>query len=180
LELRNFAFAASERGIVTLFTQPTPRFPVMDANGVVRQKFRIWHSGADPVGITAIRRFKQHVVGAATPTAPVIEDVSAASGLAQTTIPPGPGVEVSFEFDFSAEPSVYSVTYVLEGSSADGKAARGELSVLKPPPKPTQENSHPITDPVMMSKIRKAMDLLHQDTVSQEDLGRLDREGRLN
>ena len=57
--------------------------------------------------------------------------------------------------------------------------ASGELSLLRPPPRPTKENSIPIADPAMQQKIRRAMAILHQDTVSQEDLFRLEREGRL-
>src|SRR5262249_47907722 len=140
MQIRNFGFESLERGTVTLFAQGTPRFPVMNESGVVRQRFRIWHSEADPVEITGVRRFKQYQVGKATPMPPAYEEIRLADALPETTIPPGRGLELPFAFDFGVEPSVYSVTYRLEGVSADGKPAKGELSVLKPPPKPTREN----------------------------------------
>ena len=57
--------------------------------------------------------------------------------------------------------------------------ARGQLTILRPQPRPTRENSVPIQDPAMILKIRRAMSILKQDTVSQEDLSRLEREGKL-
>ena len=73
---------------------------------------------------------------------------------------------------------MYAVTFAVQGV-ADGTQARGELTLLRPPPAPTRENSIPIQDPAMVQKIRRAMTILNQQTVSQEDIWRLEREGKL-
>jgi hypothetical protein len=57
--------------------------------------------------------------------------------------------------------------------------ARGEIAILRPQPRPTRDNSVPIDDPALAAKIRRAMQILNQPTVSQEDLFRLEREGKL-
>jgi hypothetical protein len=67
----------------------------------------------------------------------------------------------------------------VQGVTADGMRARGEIAILKPPPALTRENSIPIDDPALADRIRRAMEILRQPTVSQEDLFRLEREGKL-
>jgi very-short-patch-repair endonuclease len=51
---------------------------------------------------------------------------------------------------------------------------------MRPPPRPTKENSTPVTDPVLMAKVKKARELLGQPFVTDEDLWRLEREGRFD
>ena len=87
--------------------------------------------------------------------------------------------EESLEYDFGADTAAYAVTFEIQGVTPSGMQARGNLTLLRPPPRPTRENSVPIDDPAMMAKIRRAMAILKQDTVSQEDLWRLEREGKL-
>src|SRR5207253_2868980 len=81
--------------------------------------------------------------------------------------------------EVGADAAVYAVTFAVQGVTASGMQARGELALLKPPPRPTRENSVPIQDPAMIQKIRRAMGILNQETVSQEDIWRLEREGKL-
>jgi hypothetical protein len=50
---------------------------------------------------------------------------------------------------------------------------------MRPPPKPTRENTIPETDPQRIARIRAALGILGTDSVSQEDLMRLEQEGRL-
>src|SRR5438132_1528226 len=99
--------------------------------------------------------------------------------LRHAEIPPGAFVEESLEYDFGADAAVYAVTFAVQGVTASGMQARGELALLRPPPRPTRENSVPIQDPAMIQKIRRAMAILNQETVSQEDIWRLEREGKL-
>jgi len=94
-------------------------------------------------------------------------------------IPAGRPVEQVLEEDFRADPRVHAVTYAIQGRTPAGLQARGELTLLRPAPRPTAENSIPIQDPEMASKIRRAMAILNQASVSQEDLWRLEREGKL-
>ena len=181
LHIRNVAFDTRRRGMATLFTQPTPRFPAMGSDGVVRQKFRVWHAEDVPVqitGATMSRLFLPEAPGSA-PAAPDVAALDHTSLLRHTELPPGVVQEESLEFDFAAVPTVYAVTVELQGITSAGTPARGQLTILRPQPRPTRENSVPIQDPAMILKIRRAMAILKQDTVSQEDLSRLEREGKL-
>ncbi len=177
LQLLNTSFENfAKKGIVTLLAQGTPRFPVLDADGVVRQTFRLTHHFQGPVRLTrvsAIRAFQGTEHGPPPP-----EQVDPAS-LPVGEVPPGQGVEVKVAFDTRAEPDVFAITYALEGQSADGHPARGTFSVMRPPPRPTRDNSTAVLEPVLLAKIKRARELLHQEFVTDEDIFRLEREGRL-
>jgi hypothetical protein len=164
-----------KKGIVTVLAVGTPRFPVLDEDGVVRQTFRLYHRFRGPVRltrVTAIRAFRGNGEGPPPP-----EQVDVAS-LPISEIPEGKGTEVKVSIDTQAEPDVFALTYALEGLSADGHPARGTFSVMRPPPKPTKENSNPVTDPVLLAKIKRARELLQQEFVTDEDIFRLEREGK--
>ncbi len=51
--------------------------------------------------------------------------------------------------------------------------------MMKPGPKPTKENSRPVADGVLGEKVRKARQILGQDAAYDEDLRRLERQGKL-
>ncbi|MBJ6760937.1 hypothetical protein JGU66_09185 [Myxococcaceae bacterium JPH2] len=176
LQLLNPAFENfDKKGIVTVFATGTPRFPVQGDDGVVRQTFRLFHRWKGSVRVdkvTALRAL------AAPGDAPPLPEQSDEVSLGVSSIPEGRGVEVPVKLDTKADPQVVSVTYVLEGTSADGRPARGTFSVMRPPPRPTKDNSTPVTDPLLLAKIKRARELLHQEFVTDEDLWRLEREGR--
>ncbi len=176
LQVLNTAFENfDKKGIVTILTVGTPRFPVLDEDGVVRQSFRLYHRFRGPVRltkVTTIRAFQGNKEGPPPP-----EQVDDAS-LPVSEVPEGKGAEVKVTFDTKAEPDVFAITYALEGVSADGHPARGTFSLMRPPPKPTRENSNPVTDPVLLAKVKRARELLKQEFVTDEDLFRLEREGR--
>jgi hypothetical protein len=181
VHIRNIAFAARQRGAAVIFAQPTPRFPEMGADGVVRQRFRVWHGEEVPIqiaGVTLSRSFLPATPGAAPPP-PTTVALDHGRALQFAEIPPGRVVEQSMEQDFSADSRLYAVTYAIQGTTSSGLQARGELTLLRPPPRPTRENSVPVDDPEMAFKIRRAMGILNQASVSQEDLWRLEREGKL-
>jgi hypothetical protein len=177
LQVLNTSFENfDKKGVVTVLAVGTPRFPALDEDGVVRQTFRLYHRFRGPVRIervSAIRAFQPPVDGPPPP-----EQVDAAT-LPVTEVPEGRGTEVRVSLDTSAEPDVVSLTYALEGTSADGHRARGTFSIMRPPPRPTKENSAQVTDPVLLAKIKRARELLNQPYVTDEDLWRLEREGRL-
>jgi len=181
LQVLNVAFAARQRGLAVLFAQPTPRFPELGPDGVVRQTFRVWHAEDGAVQITGVTRTRSFVPAApgTAPSAPSTVAVDHSKALRFGEIPAGAVVEQPLEYDFGAEPEVYAVTYAIQGVTSGGLQARGELTMLRPPPRPTRENSIPVEDPEMALKIRRAMSILNQASVSQEDLWRLEREGRL-
>ena len=176
LQVLNTSFENfDKKGVVTILGVGTPRFPVLDEDGVVRQTFRLYHRFRGPVRltrVTAIRAFRGNGEGPPPP-----EQVDVAS-LPVSEIPEGKGTEVTVSFDTQAEPDVFAVTYSLEGLSAEGHPARGTFSVMRPPPKPTRENSNPVTDPVLLAKIKRAREVLQQEYVTDEDIFRLEREGK--
>ena len=180
LHIRNIAFATRLRGVATLFAVPVPRFPEIGPDGVVRQKFRLWHAEEAPVQITGLTlsRFFLPATDGSAPAPPNTVALDHTRLLRHTEIRPAAFVDESLEFDFGANAAVYAVTFAVQGV-ADGMQVRGELTLLRPPPAPTRENSIPIQDPAMVQKIRRAMTILNQQTVSQEDIWRLEREGKL-
>jgi hypothetical protein len=176
LQVLNTSFENfDKKGIVTILAVGTPRFPVLDEDGVVRQSFRLSHRFRGPVRltkVTTVRAFRGNDEGPPPP-----EQVDVAS-LPVSEVPEGKGAEVKITFDTKAEPDVFALTYALEGVSADGHPARGTFSIMRPPPKPTRDNSNPVTDPVLLAKVKRARELLKQEFVTDEDIFRLEREGR--
>jgi hypothetical protein len=176
LQVLNTSFENfDKKGIVTLLAVGTPRFPVLDEDGVVRQSFRLYHRFRGPVRLTKVTTIRAFIGNKEGPPPP--EQVDVAS-LPVSEVPEGKGAEVKVTFDTKAEPEVFAITYALEGVSADGHPARGTFSIMRPPPKPTRENSNPVTDPVLLAKVKRARELLKQEFVTDEDLFRLEREGR--
>jgi hypothetical protein len=165
----------SKKGVITLLASGTPRFPVLDEGGVVRQTFRLYHHFRGPVHITRVTTVRAFMGDKHGPPPP--EQVDSTS-LPVSEVPEGQGTEVKLTFDTHAEPNVFSITYALEGVSTDGHPARGTFSIMRPPPRPTRDNSTPITDPVLLAKVKRAREVLHQEYVTDEDLFRLEREGR--
>jgi hypothetical protein len=177
LQFHNLAYENLIKfGVVTLVGQGTPRFPVIDERGVVQQKFEIWHYYDQPVEIQKVTLVRHD--GAARRIDDKELDLSMILG--ESEVLPGKSVEAELTLDSSKYPDVLALVYRLEGTSADGRPAIGEFSVMKPPPKPSRENGTPVADPKLLAKIHRAIELLGQDTVTQEDLWRLEREGRLH
>ena len=153
----------------------------MGSDGVVHQKFRLWHMEDAPVQITGATMAKMSVpaVSGGMPPSPNPVALDFAEILQHRNIDPGATIEETLEYDFGSDPDVYAVVYEVHGVTPEGVQARGQLTVMRPPPRPTRDNSIPVEDPAMILKIRRAMEILKQETVSQEDIWRLEREGRL-
>jgi len=162
-------------GLVALFAEGHPRFPVLSEDGVVRQKFEIWHTYEQSVEIQKISLVLHDSEGRRTETS----DQMDITFLDETEIQPGKSIDGEFKFEPAKYPGVLALVFRLEGTSADGKKAIGEFSIMKPPPKPTRENSRPVTDPRVVAKIQKAIQILGQETVTEEDIWRLERQGKL-
>jgi hypothetical protein len=178
LALMNPSFETlKEKGVVTLMVSLEPRFPQLDADGRVTQHVRIWHGQPGPVTIDHVAMVK-YFVGASGETAP--NEVDAPGVLGATTIPPGKdGITTTVTLDTAAEPDTFSVTYLLRGTSAEGYPAAGSFSVMQPPPRPTADSGAAmVADPVLTQKILLARQLLGRDTVTDEDLWRLEHEGK--
>lgn len=174
LQLMNPAFEALQlKGTVQLFFTLTPRFPVLGADGVVEQGVHIFHSRPDPVRITRLV-VQEHVMGGGA--GPRAEEVDASSRLGAREIPPS-GLDVKVKLDTQAKPNVFSVDYLIEGRSSEGHPVSGSFSVMRPPPKPTREASTPVYDRAMEARIKRAIQVLGKDTVTDEEIWDLERHG---
>jgi hypothetical protein len=176
LQLVNPAFEdLATKGVVTLLVQLTPRFPELGSDGVVRQKVRLFHHQDRPVFIHNAVRFRHRM----TPTDSKGQQVVDPSTLlGSSTVPPGKGLEFELKLDTRKEPDVFSVEYYVEGKDSEGRPARGAFSVMRPPSRPTKENSRPVEDPLLKAKILEARKLLNRPYVTDEDLWQLQREGK--
>src|SRR5262249_30950113 len=173
LQFHNLAYENLIKfGVVNLVGQGTPRFPVMGEHGIVRQKFEIWHYYDQPVEIQKVTLVRHDSAARRTED----KEIDLSLVLGETEVLPGKSIEAELTLDASKYPDVVALVYRLEGTSADGKRAIGEVSVMKPPPKPSRENGTLVTDPKLLAKIQKAIKLLGQETVTDEDLWRLERE----
>jgi hypothetical protein len=145
LELLNPAFEAfAYKGVVRLFADFEPRFPVLSPDGIVEQRVRLWHTRPESVfiekvGVTA------RTADRTARNAPVVVPPSSVLGVSE--IPPGDGIVFQLKLDTRSEPDVLSRDYAVEGRTGDGHAARGSFSVMKPPPLPTKERHDEVTDP---------------------------------
>ena len=177
LPLINQAFEAfARKGIVQLLIALDPRFPDLGPDGRVVQNVRLWHTRAEPVTIDAAA-VTRYFEGASGETQPQPIDVAALLGT--TTVPPGKdGLTTSVVLDTITDPGVFSMTYRLSGHSPDGHPVMGSFSVMRPPPRPTADNSQAVVDPTLKAKIVAAREILGKDTVNDEDLWQLERQGR--
>lgn len=176
LQLLNPAFEdLATKGVVTLLVQLTPRFPELGSDGVVRQKVRIFHTQDRPVFIHNAVLFR-HLMN---PTGPSPQQVVDPSTLLGTSIiPSGKGIEFEVKLDTGKEPNVFSLEHYVEGKDSEGRPARGTFSVMRPPPKPTKQNSNPVADPMLKAKIIAARKILNRPYVTDEDLWALERQGK--
>jgi hypothetical protein len=165
------------RGVVTVLGEGTPRFPVLGEDGMVRQTFRLFHYAKGPVRIDKVTAVRSLMF---SPSEPPRDEASETNELGVSLIPSGPGVEVQVKLDLRAWPDMAMITYELEGTSTEGHPVRGSFSVMRPPAPPTREKHVPVTDPVLISKIKRAQELLKQQFVTEEDLIRLEAEGKFN
>jgi hypothetical protein len=91
----------------------------------------------------------------------------------------GASANVDVALDATRFPEVPAVVLVFHGEAEDGTPAEGEVTLMKPPPVPTRENSIPVRDPDKANRIRAAMRILGKQSVSLEDIAQLEREGLL-
>jgi hypothetical protein len=175
--LINPAFEAfARKGVVQLLVALEPRFPELDSEGRVVEHVRLWHTRPENVTIESAMQVDYFESGAGQRQPQAIDP---AALLGTTTIPAGKnGIVTTVVLDTEAKPGIFSITYQLSGKSADGHPAMGSFSVMKPPARPTRDNSDPVVDSKKEAKILAAREILHQDVVTDEDLWRLEREGK--
>ena len=175
IELLNPAFEAfAYKGVVLLFADLDPRFPVLSTSGVVDQGIRLWHTRTGVVTITKVTVTTRRLDGQRSPAA----HPSPGAVLGGAVIPPGRGLEFRAVLDTRVEPETVSRDYALEGRAEDGHLARGGFSVMRPPPLPSKARHEPISDPLLVAKVKMAREVLHRDYVTDEDIWTLERAGQ--
>ncbi len=176
IQMRNAAFAnLVHAGVVTLVVELTPRFPRVE-NGLVTQGIRLWHHRLRPIKVARLRARKNFGDAGTTP---VITSVSIVDTLGTATIPPA-GIAFDVVLDARGDPNLRSIDFLLDGVSAEGIPVKSVFSVMRPADLPTPESHVPVTDPLLTRKIIRARALLGRDYVSDEDIWRLQREGKLD
>lgn len=175
LGLENPAYEAlRDKGIVQLVYSLEPRFPELSPDGVVHQTVRLWQTRPDhTVTITKVERVRHKRDGTDERT-----DADPRM-LGSEVVPGAPGIEGSVSLDLHDDHDTFSVDYSISGTSDDGLPARAQLSVMRPPERPTRESSTPVRDPLLAAKIRAARSILGQQFVTDEDIHRLEWEGKL-
>jgi hypothetical protein len=177
IELLNPAFEAfAYKGVVLLFADLDPRFPVLSERGIVAQGVRLWHTRPGVVTISKITMTTRRLDGQGSPAA----HPSPGSVLGAAVIPPGRGLELRAVLDTRAEPDTLSHDYALEGRTDDGHPVRGAFSVMRPPALPSRERHEPISDPLLVAKVKMAREVLHREYVTDEDIWALERAGQFD
>jgi hypothetical protein len=148
----------------------TPRFPELDERGKVVQRVRVWHDHDAPVTLTRVVRRVHHVDG----TDDGDERIAPGVLFGGATIAGRAGLDATLEL---ADRDVFSIEYVLEGTTGDGLPAQGGFSIMRPPERPTADNSQPVVDAALRARIVRARELLKREYVTDEDLWKLEREG---
>jgi hypothetical protein len=178
LPLINPAFESlARKGIVPLLIALDPRFPELGSDGRIVQRVHLWHTRPDSVTIEGATETKYFETGSGQARSETIDPrrVLGANG-----IPPGKdGITATVVLDTVADPGVFSVTYRLAGRSREGLPAMGSFSVMRPPPRPTAENSQRVANPSLRANILAARSMLGKDVVTDEDIWQLEREQRL-
>jgi hypothetical protein len=171
LELLNRAEQVRlERGVVLIQAELTPRFPVVEADGTLRQRVRLFHQADEAVTI-------HDVVLERSGTQESRQEVEPGAVLGSASIPPGRGLEVEFTLA-KRDPGVAALTYSLQGR-AGASPARGAFSLMWPPEPPTREHSEPVTSPELKAKIVSAQRILGKPFVTAEELHELESRGEL-
>jgi hypothetical protein len=181
LQLMNPVFEELWRnGAVRLLVALDPPFPELNTSSrTVEHTARVWHLREEPVTLTKVVATTNYFPRqAAVEKETVAETLQPAAFAGTTVIPPGRGIEFRVSKSAKDGPDWHSVEYVLHGTSAEGWPAIGNFALMMPPPEPTRERHQPITDPLKVAKILKARELLGKEFVTDEDLFRLQREGK--
>lgn len=176
LTLQNiYAEQKETKRISGLIIVPDPRYPERGSDDVVRQNalVRTWEN--TPVRITKVT-YRDTIPSQSTePLEPV--DVSAGSFLGRDTVG-SDFIKVALSYDMKQNPGWLMRRYELEGIASDGTRVYGSFTLMAPS-KLDRETSPKLEDPEMKERVIAAMKLTGKQQVSDEDLMRLEQEGKL-
>lgn len=175
IELMNPAYEdLTQKQTVRLMTHNTPRFPEI-TEGKVMQTIRIWHFRPEAVLVDSVTAYFYDRHGKELGHAPVQTEAL----LGARAVPAGAGLTIRTVLEIEKHPGVGFITYELSGTAAGGLHAQGSFSIMRPPDPPTREKNVPVDDPMMAAKIKRAMELLGKQYVTDEDIWELERQGKL-
>jgi hypothetical protein len=178
IELLNPSFESlAEKGVVKVYADLEPRFPVQGE----RQRVRLWHPYQSTVKIEHVRRL---TLRRAAPAAaaeievrlpPIHPGETVEAGA--LSLEPGPDSRSGRASDEGDD--VVGVEFYLEGKTDDGFRAAGNFALMRPPRPPTRA-AHQMVSALQTARIVRARQLLGHDYVTDEDIWRLEREGKLS
>ncbi|WP_437896404.1 hypothetical protein [Sorangium sp. So ce124] len=174
LDLQNLGYHFAQQNLALITPRFSPRFPVVDDQGVVTQTVSLRHASAEDVTITRLNRVMAYEGDVGSSPA---EDVDPASILGSTTIPAGSSISFTVKLRMRETPDVMFETYEVHGHTASGMPAAGSFAVMRPPPDPTPTSGEEVTSPAMIARIERAQQRLGKELVTQGDLIRLEQEG---
>ncbi len=161
------------KGVVTLLFDFTPRFPQLGSDGVVAQKVRVWHQAEGPITVDKVTLARRFMGGQDPPP----ESMAADSLFPRREIPPL-GVELALSLD-THEGTLTALDYEIAGRAPGGEPVLGRFSIMRPPALPTREQHVPVADPELKAKIMRARELLGKKFVTDDDIWRLEQEGKM-
>jgi hypothetical protein len=174
LEIMNPAYEElAQKDVVKIMTHNAPRFPEL-VDGKVTQQIRLWHFERHGVTVDKVIAYAHDAFGKELARIQMPPEAV----LGTRTVPPGAGITIPMVLDVGARPEVGFVTYDLHGTSG-GRRVMGSFSIMRPPEPPTPEKNTPVTDGMMAARIKRAMELLGKQYVTDEDIWELERQGKL-
>lgn len=175
LQFHNLAYETLARKGTIRLQVDHAQFPEPNERGVVVWPVRIWHHYDAPVMISELWAVRVDRSNRTLREERV--DIKRVLGTAR--VPPT-GIDATVQLDTRAEPDVAYVMYRVIGRADDGVPAAGGFSVMRPTDPPTREHHVPVNDPQLVAKIVTAQRILGRSSVTDEDLWRLEREGKLD
>jgi hypothetical protein len=182
VQLLNPAFEElTTKQLVRLSTMMTPRFPEVDERGRVTQTVRVWHHRPDAVRLTRLVVVTNYLPDpdSGTRRAPTSEVVDPRRLLGADRVPPA-GITATLTLDPVIDGDVFSRDVQIEGVSTEGWTAHGNFSLMRPPPRPTRENSRPVLSKYVEAKILRAIELTGKPYVTDEDIWSLEQQGLMD
>jgi hypothetical protein len=165
-----------DKGKVLIEASFHPRFAEAHPDGSVTQRVHLAHVMNEDVTLTRVTEKRVYSDERGELESPRVVDARSVVGA--SSVAPGRGIDVDLEIP-SSEGAVSMVTYTLSGEAADGTPASGTFSIMRPSPPPTRETADEVTDPALVAKILAARRALGKPYVTAEEMGRLEREGRI-
>ncbi len=174
LQLRNPDFESLVRGgVVRVHAELEPGGARVSSEGNVTQTVRLWHRHSTPVtlrGLKVRRLLRTELDQAMEDELQKVraEDADVRAVLGGQVVVPPEGLTVTLGFASGAEGHLAAQEYLLEGTSADGLAARGTLTVMRPGLPPMTQRM--LSDAAYQARVLRARAFLGRTDVTEDEV----------